>query len=121
MWKVLNKKESVKYINKQPDNTIFEVTKKTNKTIRSEAQNRYYWGVVVEFICNFIWLAHRFEKYDLHKEIKEYFWLETTTGLEPWEFKQMCEEIRARYKENRDLYIPLPNEADLWELEMYLY
>lgn len=104
------------------ENEIFELTRKTKKSLRSIAQNRYYFWVVVEYIADFIWLQHKFEKLEIHNQIKEYFKLETTTDLEVSEFKAMIEEIRAWWLEYRGLYIPLPRECeDLADLEKYLF
>ncbi len=104
------------------DEKIYELTEKKQKSIRTIAQNRYYFGVVVEYIADFIWLQHNFEKIEIHKQIKEYFKLETTTDLEVSEFKAMIEEIRAWWLEYRGLYIPLPRECeDLKDLEKYLF
>ncbi|PZM86342.1 hypothetical protein DLH72_01240 [Candidatus Gracilibacteria bacterium] len=104
------------------ENEIFELTRKTKKSLRTIAQNKYYFGVVVKHIADFIGLAHKFEKLEIHNQIKEYFNLETTTDLEVGEFKAMIEEIRAWYLEHRGLYIPLPRECeDLADLEKYLF
>ena len=104
------------------DEKIYELTEKKQKSIRTIAQNRYYFWVVVEYIADFIWLQHNFEKIEIHKQIKEYFKLETTTDLEVSEFKAMIEEIRAWWLEYRGLYIPLPREVeDLADLEKYLF
>lgn len=104
------------------DEKIYELTEKKQKSIRTIAQNRYYFGVVVEYIADFIWLSHNFEKLEIHKQIKEYFNIETTVDLEISEFKAMIEEIRAWWLEYRGLYIPLPREVeDLADLEKYLF
>ncbi len=101
---------------------IFEIKQKREKTLRSLAQNRYYFWVILEYICAFIGIWHKFEKLEMHKQIKDYFQLETTTDLDTKEFAKMCEEIRAWYLEYRDLYIPLPNEVEeLASLEKYLF
>lgn len=104
------------------ENEIFELTRKTKKSIRTIAQNKYYFWVVLEKICDFIWLQHKFEKLEMHKQIKDYFELETTTDLSTVEFQKIIEEIRAWYLEYRGLYIPLPREVeDLADLEKYLF
>ena len=65
---------------------------------------------------------HKFEVMEQHKQIKDYFWLETTTDLSTSEFQYMCEEIRAWYLQERWLYIPLPRESeDLANLDAYLF
>ena len=117
-----NKTQAIEYINKLDDDSIIEVTKKQEKSIRSYAQCKYYFWVILKYICEHIWIQHKFEIMEQHKQIKDYFWLETTTDLSKSEFKFMCEEIRAWYLENRGLYIPLPRETeDLKNLETYLF
>lgn len=101
---------------------LYDLTEKKEKSLRSIAQNKYYFWVILDAIMDFIWLEHKFEKLELHKEVKDYFELETTTNLDPKEFSKMCNEIRDWYLENRWLYIPLPNEVeDLKSLQDYLY
>lgn len=119
---IWNKQKALEYIESLSDEDIIEVTKKQKKTLRSLAQNKYYFWVLLNYICEFIWISHKFEILEQHKQIKDYFWLETTTDLSTSEFKAMCEEIRAWYLENRGLYIPLPRESeDLKDLEKYLF
>jgi hypothetical protein len=38
-----NKTQAIEYINKLDDDSIIEVTKKQEKSIRSKLQNDYYW------------------------------------------------------------------------------
>lgn len=94
------------------DDQIIELTVKTKKSNRSKAQNDYYWWVIIEYIADFIWLEHNFEKMELHKQVKDNFWLETTTNLDTGKFSAMVNEIIAWYKEYRDLHIPKPNEHE---------
>lgn len=104
------------------DEKIYELTEKKQKSIRTIAQNRYYFWVVIEYIADYIGLSHNFEKMEIHKQIKDYFKIETTTWLSTVEFQKMIEEIRAWYLEHRQLYIPLPREVeDLADLEKYLF
>ena len=119
---IKTKKEIIIYLLDFPDEKIFEITEKKEKSLRTIAPNKYYFWVVIETIADFIWFEHNFEKLEIHNQIKEYFNLKTTTDLEIWEFKAMIEEIRAWYLDNRGLYIPLPREIeDLADLEKYLY
>ena len=116
------KQKALEYIESLNDEDIIEISKKQAKTIRSYAQNKYYFWVILKYICEYIWLQHKFEVMEQHKQIKDYFWLETTTDLWTIEFKNMCEEIRAWYLQERWLYIPLPRESeDLQNLETYLF
>ena len=112
MWKILSKEEALEYIKWLPDEVILEVTKKQKKAVRSIAQSNYYWWVVIEYISDFIWLEHNFEKMELHKQIKDAFQLKTTTNLDTAEFSQMVNERIAWYREHRNLIIPKPNEHE---------
>lgn len=119
---IWTKQKALEYIESLDDDSIIEVTKKQTKTIRSYAQSKYYFWVILKYICEHIWIMHKFEVMEQHKQIKDYFWLETTTDLSTSEFKYMCEEIRAWYLQERWLYIPLPRESeDLRSLETYLF
>lgn len=119
---IWNKTQVLDYISKLKDDDIIEVTKKQTKSIRSLAQNKYFFGVVLKYICEHIWIWHKFEIMEQYKQIKDYFWLETTTDLSTSEFQYMCEEIRAWYLQERGLYIPLPRESeDLANLDAYLF
>ncbi len=119
---IWNKEIIQEYINKWKEEDIYECKRKQEKSIRTYAQVKYYFGVILKYICAEIWLSHQFEVMEQHKQIKDYFWLETTVDLSTKEFSYMCEEIRAWYLENRNLYIPLPREdEELKDLQKYLY
>jgi len=120
---IWNKEKVENYLEKDKDSdSIYEITKKKKKTLRTYAQVKYYFWVIIRYIAEEVWLSNKFELMQLHEDIKEYFHLETTTWLDTIEFSAMCEEIRSRYLDNRNLYIPLPNETEsLKDLESYLY
>ena len=118
---IWNKEETKERLDKQKD-WMFEIKKKQVRNNRTYAQVKYYFWVIIKYIAEEIWLSNQFEIMELHSQIKDYFWLETTTWLDIPEFSAMCEEIRAWYLEHRNLYIPLPREdEDLKSLEKYLF
>jgi len=49
-----NKQKALEYIESLQDNDLVEITKKQEKSIRSSCQNRYYFGVVLKYICEHI-------------------------------------------------------------------
>ena len=112
-----NKEDIIEWLESKKDWAIFEVTEKREKTLRSIAQNRYYFWVVVNTVSSFHW----YTPVETHELLKLTVWLETTTNLEKDEFSFMCNLIRDVWKTKFDVRIPLPNEADLWELEKYLF
>lgn len=112
-----NKEAVLEYLEDKKDEAIFEITQKREKTLRSLAQNRYYFGIVVNEISNF----HGYTPVETHELLKVTVWLETTTNLETDEFSFMCNLIRDVWQTKFLLRIPLPNEADLWEMEKYLF
>lgn len=112
---IANKADAIAYIESKKDDAVFEVVQKQKKTLRSLAQNRYYF-LILDIISDFHWNSQM----EQHELIKMYFKLETTTNLEIDEFTFLIESIRDLWKTKFWLRIPLPNEADLWELERYL-
>ena len=119
---IWNKKQAIEYIDKLDDDSIIEVTKKQTKSIRTYAQNKYYFWVILKYICEHIWIMHKFEVMEQHKQIKDYFWLETTTDLSTDEFAFMCKAIIELFKTNYWVIIPTPSSVeDLRSLETYLF
>jgi len=80
---IWTKEETIAYLQEQEE-WMFEVKKKRIKTIRSLAQNRYYFWIVVETIWDFHW----YSSVETHELLKVTFKLETTTNLEIDEFKK---------------------------------
>jgi len=119
---IWTKKQIINYLEKQNDNTLFEIKKKTEKTLRSIAQNKYYFWVVLDVIADYVWLQFNYEKMELHQQIKKDFWVETTTELSTSEFAFLMKEIKAFFLEKFNVYIPDPNEVEnLKSLEKYLF
>lgn len=96
----------------------YEIKKKTPKTLRSYAQNRYYFWVIIKTISQFNW----YTPVETHELIKVTFWVETTTNLTTDEFSFMCNAIRDLWYQQYWCYIPSPNEIEeLKTLEQYLF
>ena len=115
---IWNKQKALEYISKLKDESIIEVTEKQEKSIRSLAQNKYYFGVIVKMI----WDYHWYTPVETHELLKLTCWLETTVWLSTDEFSFLCNIIRDLWKTKYDFYIPKPNELeDLKDLEKYLF
>lgn len=103
--------------------------KKWHKT-RSNNQNSYYWGVIVEMITFAINdLGNEFEKDTIHEllrsmflqttneivnkesgEVKQVTYIKSTTKLTTVEMEVYLEKCRVYAAETFDCYIPNPNE-----------
>lgn len=107
---------------------------KEHKNTRSDRQNRYYWGVVLQMLSEET--GHKAE--ELHEIFKEKFGLKneiylsnkqnemeianitiSTTKYNTAQFEEYLEKIRRWSAEFYELYIPLPNEVDLSQVEYY--
>ncbi len=112
------KQQLIEFLSKQDENSIFELTKKQEKSIRSLAQNRYWHWIICKTISEWSWDNNIW----VHYMLKEMFNIETTTDLSTDEFAFMCKTIIDLFKEKYNVRIPLPNEdEDLKNLESYLF
>ncbi len=99
-------------------NGIFEVKQKREKTLRSLAQNKYYFWVVVKIISDFHWHT----PVETHELIKLMMQIETTTDLSTKDFMFLIGTIRDIWNTKFWVYIPSPNEVEeLQALEQYFY
>ena len=113
-----NKQQILDFLSKQDEESIFELTKKQEKSIRSQAQNRYWHGIICSTISDWSWD----DTISVHYMLKEMFKIETTTDLSTDEFAFMCKSVIELFKQNYNVRIPLPNEdQDLKNLEKYLF
>lgn len=103
---IKTKQQIIEYLEDKNEDDIFEISKKQEKTIRSEAQNRYYWWFVVQTICDWNWDT----PIEAHYWIKQTFKIETTTNLSTWEFKFIIDTIRELFERVYWLIIPLPKD-----------
>lgn len=113
-----NNKTLIEFLSKQDEDTLFELTKKQEKSLRTYSQVKYYFGVIVKMISE----EHGYNPIETHELLKLTCWLETTTWLSTDEFSFLCNLIRDLWKEKFDFYIPAPNEVEeLKSLEKYLF
>jgi hypothetical protein len=47
---IKTKEQAIEWLQSLDDGTIVEISKKREKSIRSLAQNKYYWSVIVDII-----------------------------------------------------------------------
>lgn len=112
------KQQIIDFLSKQDKESIFEITKKQGKSIRSNLQNKYYWGCVIDIISNHHWMT----AIEAHLAIKQTFWVETTTDLSTSEFKFLMETIQELWMTKFWVVIPKPTDLeDLKNLEKYLF
>lgn len=90
-----------------------------NKKPRSDEQNRYYWGVVIEILSNEL----GYEKDQMHDIIKwkflkcpvnisEDMWsVRSTTDLSTSQFEDLMTKIRSWASINLGIFIPDPNNC----------
>jgi hypothetical protein len=101
------------------DGTEADLTLKKHQKIRSNPQNAYYWGVVIKMIAD-----HTGEHPNrIHGVLADMFlkvkgWLgkervKSTTELTTVEFEEYAESCRRWASIALDMYIPLPNEAEI--------
>ena len=103
---VWNKEEVIKYLEKDKW-YIYEIKKKQEKNIRSIAQSRYYFWIIIPIIATFHW----YTVIETHELIKCMFKLKTTTNISTSEFKFLCESIIDMWKVKYNVTIPLPRDA----------
>jgi hypothetical protein len=101
------------------EGTEAEMILRKPKKQRSTPQNAYYWGVIIKMIAD-----HTGEEPDrIHGALvcmflKVYDWMgkeriRSTTELSTIEFEQYAEKCRQWAAIALDMYIPLPNEAEI--------
>lgn len=88
---------------------------------RSNRQNAYYWGVVVNICAPY----HGYTLQEMHKELKQKFIGQglidgdclTTSKMNSEQFSNYIEEIKREYATCHGVNIPDPNEVDYSELD----
>ena len=85
---------------------------------RSNPQNRYYWGVVINLLCE----CTGYSDAEMHDALKMLFLrvddrkiptLRSTADLTTVEFEEYLDKVRMWAAEELSCIIPLPNEVDL--------
>jgi len=94
-----------------------EVIIRKPRTKRSDVQNSYYWGVVIELLSKEL----GYDKDEMHEILKYKFlqsnamgmpYVKSTTKLSTGEFEDYLEKIRRWAAEFLNINIPLPNECE---------
>ena len=89
---------------------------------RSNQENRYYWGVVVQILSDHI----GYQKDEMHDALKWKFLrkegkiptVKSTANLDTMEFEDYLERIRVWAAVDMNVRLPLPNEIDIDNLEL---
>ena len=90
----------------QNETNFFKIEKQTEKKLRTDRQNRYYWWVVVPIITDYSWHT----PLEVNYQNKILFWKKTFTDLSTVEFEVYMSLIRQFYNFHYNLNIPKPNE-----------
>jgi len=96
-----------------------EVVLRKQKVERSNQQNSYYWGVIIEILKNHT----GYTKDEMHEALKEKFLsaipdehglkkIRSTAKLNTTEFEEYLDKVRMLAAQNLNCYIPLPNEVE---------
>lgn len=100
------------------------LTLETYRRRRSNQQNRYYWGVVVEMVRDGLEkLGHEYSPEEVHEAMKWKFLkshedntdlptVKSTTILTTKEFEEFCENIRRWASEYMGVVIPEPGQEE---------
>lgn len=115
---IKTKLEILEYLQDKENSDFFDISAKKDKTIRSYAQVKYYWSVIVDIIWNYHWMT----PIDTNESLKLLFKQETFTELDTSEFKFVCESIIEMWQVKYSVKIPLPRDlkdeqslyASLW-------
>lgn len=93
---------------------------KRNRPSRSNLQNRYYWGCVLDILSNETGFTHE----EMHELMARKFlsyekqgvmFAKSTTSLNTVEFEEYLASIRHFASVDLGCFIPLPNENYEWE------
>ena len=101
-----NKQQILSFLQDKDESDIFEIVKKQEKSLRSLAQNKFYWSIVIDIIWNFHW----FTPVETHLMLKKTFNIDTTTELTTSEFKTLIEMIQDVWVNKFNVIIPNPSD-----------
>ena len=87
------------------------IIRRPPKPMRSELQNKYYWGVVIDVICQTTGEIPR----NQHEQLKKLFGIKSTTGLSTAAFAEYIEQIQAWASTEHNIYIPDPDKVSGWD------
>lgn len=115
---IKTKTQILEYLFDKEDDSLFEIIERQEKSLRSIAQNKYYFWVIVKMISDYHW----YSPVETHELLKLTLNIQTTTDLDTKDFKFICELIRDLWNTKFSFYIPKPNELEeLRTLEKYLF
>ena len=100
------KQQILSFLQDKDESDIFEIVKKQEKSLRSLAQNKFYWSIVIDIIWNFHW----FTPVETHLMLKKTFNIDTTTELTTSEFKTLIEMIQDVWVNKFNVIIPNPSD-----------
>lgn len=95
---------------------------KPYRKVRSDNQNRYYWGVVVKMLCEELGYSDE----EMHEVLKQRFLMRekvqvagveyaiygNTSSLSTTDFEDFLSKVRAWASIDLGVFIPEPNEAE---------
>lgn len=120
-----------RYVHRLEDGGILDIELEKVRYARSAKQNRFYFGVVVKPLAEYIGV----EKPDImHETLKSLHLTErirvaydrrrkmtvnhSTTDLDTWQFEEYLERIRVWAKDFLRYRIPYPNEVPLYAYDI---
>ena len=105
-----------RHIHDLEDKKIQAIVRKY-KTVRSDNQNRYYWGVVINILGNELGnipsKMHSILGFLFLRDGGKYESIKSTSSLTTTEFEVYLESIRIWALSDLHITIPLPNEIDV--------
>ena len=113
-------KEGFKRVLAKYEKREVAITIKPASAIRSSAENRYYWAVIVRMVSEEMgilpdeahdYLKSLFLKIGVEKNGKRWEIIRSTTTLSIPEFEDYCENARQWASQELNTVIPLPNEV----------
>lgn len=113
--------EFKQYVAKLKGEVQLTITRR--KKVRTNAENNYYWGVIVAMVAEEMglipdeahdYLKSLFLKMGVEIKGKRYEVTRSTAILSTEEFEAYAEKCRQWASSDLSVYVPLPNEID-WE------
>lgn len=105
------------YVAKFKNGATIEMTIDLRKDTRSDNQNRYYWGVVIQILSDHFGYFPE----DMHEALKLKFLLQdikpfpavkSTAKMKTDEFEDYLDKVRMWAMAEFEINIPLPNEVE---------
>jgi len=127
---VLNHPDMFAHHLRSLEGKVVQVTVKIPRPPRSENQNAYYWGVVINLIArsNGYNPDDATDRARVHDALKRLFLttydgklpiVGSTTDMNTVEFEEYMANVRAWASAEMNCYIPLPNETEQYGLSSY--